>query len=300
MQKGQVRKAISGFYYVYVDGQTYQTRGRGNFRVKNMAPLIGDFVDFESDNLTEGVLLDIYPRKNELVRPTVANVDFGVIVMSAIEPDFSSYLVDRFLVYLEANDISPIIYVTKIDLLNETAKTDMLQYKAYYESIGYKMILSDYPAGNASLEGLVTAIGKGMAVFMGQSGAGKSTLLNQLMPELDLQTGEISTSLGRGRHTTRHVELHPVGNALIADTPGFSTIDLIDIEAVDLPSFFPDFEALRDQCRFGGCMHINEPNCRVKEAVASGEIAPYRYEHYLQFHEEIVGRKPIYIKKNKR
>jgi ribosome biogenesis GTPase len=243
--------------------------------------------------------LDIYPRKNELVRPTVANVDCGVIVMSAIEPDFSSYLVDRFLVYLEANNISPIIYVTKIDLLDDKAKADMLQYKTYYEAIGYTMILSDYP-DTSSLDELVQTMGKGMAVFMGQSGAGKSTLLNQLMPELDLLTGEISTALGRGRHTTRHVELHPVGEALIADTPGFSTIDLIDIEAVDLPSFFPDFEALRDQCRFAGCMHINEPNCRVKEAVASGEVAPYRYEHYLQFHEEIVGRKPMYIKKNKR
>jgi len=301
LQKGQVRKAISGFYYVYADGQTYQTRGRGNFRVKNMAPLIGDFVDFESDNLTEGVLLDIYPRKNELIRPTVANVDWGVIVMSAIEPDFSSYLVDRFLVYLEAKNIRPIIYVTKIDLLDGTAKEEMLHFKTYYESIGYTMILSDYPESSTSLKKLVASIGKGMAVFMGQSGAGKSTLLNQLMPELGLETGEISTSLGRGRHTTRHVELHPVGEALIADTPGFSTIDLVEIEAVELPSLFPDFVALRDQCRFGGCMHINEPNCRIKEAVASGEIAPYRYEHYLQFHDEIVGRKPVYQKnKNKR
>lgn len=299
LRKGQIRKAISGFYYVYVDGQTFQTRGRGNFRVKNMSPLVGDYVDFESDNKTEGILIDIYPRKNELIRPTVANIDYGIIVMSAVEPDFSSYLVDRFLVYLEDKKIKPIIYVTKIDLLDEETTAEMNVFKSYYESIGYKMILSDYPASDASLNTLIRVIGNGTAVFMGQSGAGKSTLLNQLMPELELETGEISTALGRGRHTTRHVELHPIGDALIADTPGFSTIDLIDIEEVDLPSLFPDFVALRDECRFSGCMHINEPNCRIKAAVETGEIAKYRYDHYLQFYEEINTRKPMYVKKKK-
>ncbi len=267
--------------------------------MKNMSPLVGDYVDFESDNKTEGILIDIYPRKNELIRPTVANIDYGIIVMSAVEPDFSSYLVDRFLVYLEDKKIKPIIYVTKMDLLDEKATAEMKEFKSYYESIGYKMILSDYPASEASLNTLIQVIGKGTAVFMGQSGAGKSTLLNQLMPELELETGEISTALGRGRHTTRHVELHPIGDALIADTPGFSTIDLVDIEEAELPSLFPDFVALRDECRFSGCMHINEPNCRIKAAVETGEIAKYRYEHYLQFYEEINTRKPMYVKKKK-
>lgn len=299
LRKGQIRKAISGFYYVYVDGQTFQTRGRGNFRVKNMTPLVGDYVDFESNNKTEGILIDIYPRNNELIRPTVANIDYGIIVMSAVEPDFSSYLVDRFLVYLEDKRIKPIIYVTKMDLLDEKTMAEMREFKVYYESIGYRMILSNYPASEDSLNALIKTIGKGTAVFMGQSGAGKSTLLNQLMPELELKTAEISTALGRGRHTTRHVELHPIGEALIADTPGFSTIDLVDIEEAELPSLFPDFVALRDECRFSGCMHINEPNCRIKAAAETGEIAKYRYEHYVQFYEEIKDRKPLYIKKKK-
>lgn len=299
MQQGQIRKALSGFYYVYSDGKTYQTRGRGNFRVKDTTPLVGDFVEFESDNMTEGILKSIAPRKNELVRPPIANIDVGVIVMSATEPDFSTYLLDRFLVYLEGQGMDAIIYVTKIDLLNKEQEKELILHQGEYQSLGYTVLLSDYKTEKKSLDLLLEVIGGKTAVFMGQSGVGKSTLLNQIMPELALQTGEISSSLGRGKHTTRHVELIVVGEALIADTPGFSSVELEEIEEQDLPDLFTEFLANRDDCRFSGCMHLNEPNCRIKKLVSSGKIKEYRYEHYLQFLEEIQNRKPKYQKNKK-
>lgn len=284
---------MSGFYYVYSNGETFQTRGRGNFRVRNTTPLVGDFVEFESDNLKEGILLSVEPRKNELVRPPIANIDIGVIVMSAIEPTFSTYLLDRFLIYLEAHEIKPLIYITKTDLINQDTQQEMSLYKDDYESLGYQVILSKLPK-DTSLEPLLKFIGENLAVFIGQSGVGKSTLLNLLVPGLEIETGVISTALGRGKHTTRHVELIPVEGTLIADTPGFSSVELKAIEETELPLLFPEFLKNRDHCRFSGCMHLNEPNCRIKELVSTGEIKQYRYDHYLQFLEEIKKRKPMY------
>lgn len=298
MARGQIRKALSGFYYIYSEGETYQTRGRGNFRVKDTTPLVGDFVEFESDNQEEGILLAVEPRKNELVRPPIANIDIGVIVMSAVEPLFSTFLLDRFLVYLEAHQMEPVIYITKTDLLSEEQLQEIVQYKKAYEQLGYRTILAKQPT-DQSLVMLIKTIGGKTAVFMGQSGVGKSSLLNQLVPELNLNTGEISTALGRGRHTTRHVELVPVEKALIADTPGFSSVDLKAIEENELPLLFPEFLENRDECRFSGCMHVNEPDCKIKELVSTKEIQPYRYEHYLHFLEEIQKRKPDYQKKQK-
>ena len=271
MPRGQIRKAISGFYYVFSDGETYQTRGRGNFRVKDMTPLVGDFVEFESGNLAEGILLAVDERKNELVRPPISNIDVGVIVMSAIEPDFSTYLLDRFLVYLEGQGIHAIIYITKTDLLTEVANEEILAFQKDYQALGYTIVFSDFPAYR-SVDQLLDVIGSASAVFMGQSGVGKSSLLNHILPELAIKTGEISMALGRGRHTTRHVELIPVKNALIADTPCFSNVELEEIAEVDLPDLFPEFLRNRDDCRFSGCLHLNEPNCRVKQMVETGEI----------------------------
>lgn len=166
MPRGQIRKAISGFYYVFSDGETYQTRGRGNFRVKDMTPLVGDFVEFESGNLEEGVLLAVDERKNELVRPPISNIDVGVIVMSAIEPDFSTYLLDRFLVYLEGQGIHAIIYITKTDLLNEVANEEILAFQKDYQALGYTIVFSDFPAYR-SVDKLLDVIGSSSAVFMG-------------------------------------------------------------------------------------------------------------------------------------
>ena len=294
--KGQIRKALSGFYYVQseADGKLYQTRARGNFRNRKITPLVGDEVVFESSNLTDGYLLEVLPRENELVRPAVANVDQGVIVTSMVEPNFSYNLLDRFLVTLEYKHIEPIIYLSKTDLIEDKEKIQ--EVVNCYQKIGYTVI----PAteDEASLRELERLFPERLTVFMGQSGAGKSTLLNLIMPELDLETAEISESLGRGKHTTRHVELIPIADGLVADTPGFSSIDFLEIEARELPKQFPEFVEASVDCRFRECMHINEPQCEVKKQVEEDKIATTRYEDYQQFLEEIEKRKPIYRRKN--
>nr|WP_317943185.1 ribosome small subunit-dependent GTPase A [Carnobacterium maltaromaticum] len=298
LPRGQIRKALSGFYYVYCEGETYQTRGRGNFRKRNLTPLVGDEVIFESGNQDEGILKELLPRKNELVRPTVANVDLGVIVMSAVEPNFSSNLLDRFLVTLESKKIKALIYLTKIDLLDQEQYQEMEQVKVAYEKIGYSVILPKREMDHEPIEELTPYFKEKITVFMGQSGAGKSTLLNQIAPDLALKTGVISNALGRGKHTTRHVELLPLYGGLVADTPGFSSIEFLEVEADELPELFPDFVEVQHDCRFRGCKHREEPGCQVKKDVEEGTILASRYKHYLQFLEEVENRKPKYGKKN--
>lgn len=291
--KGQIRKALSGFYYVYSEGKLYQTRARGNFRKLKISPLVGDEVVFESTNQTDGYILEMLPRKNELVRPAVANVDQAVIVTSLVEPNFSYNLLDRFLVTLAHQSIEPIIYLTKVDIFDEEEKIDEIEH--IYGSIGYKVIVAKETS--EAIDELEALFSDKLTVFMGQSGAGKSTLLNQILPELQLKTGEISDALGRGRHTTRHVELLEIAGGLVADTPGFSAIDFLSIEAVELPREFPEFFARLDQCRFRECQHLNEPDCAIKSAVESGEIAQSRYDNYQQFMSEIEQKRPVYKKK---
>lgn len=293
--KGKIIKALSGFYYVASEDEIFQTRARGNFRNRKITPLVGDEVIFESSNQTDGYLLEILPRKNELVRPPVANVDQGVVVTSLVEPNFSYNLLDRFLVTLEYEGIEPIIFLTKADLVKDLAA--MKAIEETYQAIGYHVITSK-EEGEDLLE-LQRYFPERITVFMGQSGAGKSTLLNRIVPELALETGVISESLGRGKHTTRHVELLPICDGLVADTPGFSSIDFLEIEAVELPKLFPDFLAVAANCRFRECMHLNEPDCAVKQGVAANEIAETRYKNYVQFLEEIENRRPVYKKKKK-
>jgi len=293
--KGQIIKALSGFYYVASEDEIFQTRARGNFRNRKITPLVGDEVIFESSNQTDGYLLEILPRKNELVRPPVANVDQGVVVTSLVEPNFSYNLLDRFLVTLEYEGIEPIIFLTRADLVKDLAA--MKAIEETYQAIGYHVITSK--AEGEDLLELQRYFPERITVFMGQSGAGKSTLLNRIVPELALETGVISESLGRGKHTTRHVELLPICDGLVADTPGFSSIDFLEIEAVELPKLFPDFLAVAANCRFRECMHLNEPDCAVKQGVAANEIAETRYKNYVQFLEEIENRRPVYKKKKK-
>ncbi len=293
MPKGQIRKALSGFYYIEYEGITYQTRARGNFRNRNITPLVGDWVEFESTNETDGYILDVYPRENELVRPTVANIDQGVIVTSCVEPKFSTNLLDRFLVTLEEKHIEPIIYITKMDLASSDEVSAMEEIQRVYEKIGYPVIL----ASQGSTKELIPFFKDELTVFMGQSGAGKSTLLNELSPELALKVGEISEALGRGKHTTRHVELIELYGGLVADTPGFSSIDFLEMTLDELPKNFPEFVEASEYCKFRECHHIKEPKCEVKHQVEQGEILQSRYDDYLQFHEEIKNRKPMYNKK---
>ncbi|UOQ43101.1 ribosome small subunit-dependent GTPase A [Halobacillus salinarum] len=293
MAVGKIVKALSGFYYVFHDGEVYQCRGRGNFRKKKITPLVGDVVEFKADNTEEGYILSIQNRKNEFVRPPIANVDQALIVTSAIQPQFNSLLLDRFLVLVEAKRIEPLIVISKMDQLTDAAIRDMQAYKELYEKAGYPVILSSFN-DMPSIDLIQSHLTGRTTVIAGQSGVGKSSLLNAIDPRLSIDTNEISESLGRGKHTTRHVELYEISGGLVADTPGFSSLDFGELEMDELPECFPEFVQVQHLCKFRGCLHHKEPHCAVKKAVEQGEIARRRYDHYLQFLEEIQNRKPRY------
>lgn len=287
MQTGKIVKALAGFYYVKSDGIVYQTRARGIFRKRKESPLVGDIVDFEADNVKEGTITHIHPRKNCLVRPQVANVDQLLITVSIKNPDFSFYLTDRFLAYSESNHITPILIVTKNDLNDDEELIKKI--KETYDM--YDVYFTEKDTVNESLKDIFQ---DKLSVLAGQTGVGKSTLLNTLLPNLNLETNEISEKLNRGKHTTRHVELIDKNNGQIADTPGFSTIDFTHIDKEDLRFYFKEFNVFLDDCKFRGCVHINEPKCAVKDALNNGDIKESRYNSYLQIYEEMTNYKERY------
>lgn len=288
--QGIIVKSLAGFYYVESEGQVYQTRARGNFRQKGQKPYVGDWVDFSAEDQSEGYILAIHERKNSLVRPPIVNIDQAVVIMSAKEPDFNANLLDRFLVLLEQKGIHPIVYISKTDLLEDLAP--MKAYQAIYQAIGYDFVLDSSE--------LPSLLADKMTVFMGQTGVGKSTLLNKLAPGLALETGEISDSLGRGRHTTRAVSLYPIYGGKIADTPGFSSLDYEVKEAESLNECFPELVEWSQTCKFRTCTHTHEPHCGVKPAVDEGKIAQSRYDNYLQFLSEIQNQRETYQKVSKK
>lgn len=294
---GQIIKALSGFYYVEEKESRviYTTRARGQFRNTQTTPLVGDFVEFQANNTKEGYVMKIFPRYSQMIRPAVANVDVALLVASVTEPQIQPKLLDRFLVYLESENIEPILYFSKMDLADQASQADkdrIDQFIKVYREIGYQVILStDLDENFNQLKDIVA---NRTMVVVGQSGVGKSTLLNRLLPDLAIETGEISTSLGRGRHTTRHTELHDIFEGKVADTPGFSSIDIDQLDKVLLSNYFPEMRAIQDQCKFRGCTHIQEPKCAVKAALEAGEIAQSRYDSYLQIFQEIDNAKPKY------
>ncbi|MCO7180975.1 ribosome small subunit-dependent GTPase A [Lactococcus formosensis] len=290
VKKGRIIKSLAGFYNVESEGQVYQTRARGNFRKKGMKPIVGDFVDFSAEENSEGYILDIHKRKNSLIRPSIANIDQAVIIMSTINPDFSLNLLDRFLVFLEHKDIQPLIYISKLDLLEDTSEYE--QFKKKYEAIGYQVFFD--------WKELTEVLADKVTVFMGQTGAGKTTLLNLIAPGMNLATGETSDKLGRGRHTTRHVEFFEVASGLIADTPGFSNLDYDVSNQPDLNAAFPEILRESHGCKFRECTHTHEPSCAVKEALEEGRILASRYENYLQLLTEINNTRETYAKQRKK
>ena len=288
--QGIIIKSLAGFYYVEADGQVYQTRARGNFRKKGQTPYVGDFVDFSAEDQSEGYILKIHERKNSLVRPPIVNIDQAVVIMSAKEPDFNANLLDRFLVLLEQKTIEPLIYISKLDLLEDRSQLDA--FKAIYEKIGYPFLFS--------LEELLPHLDKKVTVFMGQTGVGKSTLLNRIAPDLALETGQISDSLGRGRHTTRAVSFYNVNGGKIADTPGFSSLDYEVKESELLNDCFPELAEVSQGCKFRTCTHTHEPACAVKLALETGKVAQSRYDNYLQFLSEIEQTRETFKKVSKK
>lgn len=288
--QGKIIKALAGFYYVESAGQIYQTRARGNFRKKGQTPYVGDEVEFSAEKDSEGYILKIAERKNSLVRPPIVNIDQAVVIMSAKEPDFNPNLLDRFLVLLEHKGIHPILYISKLDLLD--CEDELDEFLQVYRTIGYDAV--------QSVEELLPLLADKITVFMGQTGVGKSTLLNKIAPDLQLETGEISESLGRGRHTTRAVSFYNLNGGKIADTPGFSSLDYEVSTAEELNQSFPEIAEFSKSCKFRTCTHTHEPNCAVKPAVESGRIAIFRFDNYLQFLSEIENRRETYKKTAKK
>ncbi|MFV0556001.1 MAG: ribosome small subunit-dependent GTPase A [Lactovum sp.] len=279
MRTGRIIRLLAGFYRIESENKIFETRARGNFREKGIKPLVGDFVKFEND-----YILELLERKNSLIRPAIANIDQVIIVMSTVEPNFSKNLLDRFIVLLEHHHLDIKIYLTKTDL----KKMDLSDYA----KIGYLVLDNS--------EDLIEILRDKVTVFMGQTGVGKSTLLNKIAPDLNLETGEISEKLGRGKHTTRHIELYPVADGLIADTPGFSSLDYEVDNQVELNHCFIDIYELSKGCKFRECSHTHEPECLVKEALSQGKLTKSRYENYLQLLSEINKTREVYVKKAKK
>lgn len=274
---GKIVKQISNDYTVKVDNTLYTCKARGKFKHDGITPLVGDNALIDPDNK---LILEILPRINELIRPSIANIDQAVIVMSNKIPEFSLDLLDKLLCIIEYNNIKPIIYVSKTDLL-DSDELDMLEEVLnYYRNIGYK-IYADLSIKEVFKDKVT--------VFVGQSGAGKSTLLNKLDSNLSLITGEVSTALGRGRHTTRHVELINTLEGLIADTPGFSKISFIGMSREDIRDNFIEFNKYRDECKYKDCMHDKEDECEIKNEVNNSNILNSRYQNYLKYIKEVSG-----------
>lgn len=302
MPEGLIVKALSGYYYVKPEGsapgEVIQCRGRGIFKKKGLTPLVGDQVIYTPTENGEGTVDEILPRATELVRPPIANARLAVLLFSLKEPDLNLSLLDKFLVHIEHAGLRALICLTKEDLLGEAEETEEAditeQVKKLYEEIGYEVIITSSVSGLGTDEVRSRLAGE-ISVFSGQSGVGKSTLLNAMLPGLSLETSEISLKLGRGRHTTRHVELIALNNGgYVADTPGFSQLDFLELGVEELSSCFREFRALADDCKFRGCSHLHEPGCRVREALERGEVAASRYEHYVQFQQEMKDKKRRY------
>jgi ribosome biogenesis GTPase len=288
LKEGLIIKLIGGLYTVLDnENNTYELKARGKFRHINKSPKVGDRVLYDED-----FIKDIKKRKNNLERPPVCNIDQAILINSAKEPNFSFNLLDRFLMLIENEDITPVIVVTKIDLLSKDEYIILRKKISYYENYYKVVYLSSKTKEN--IENLYHLFDGKISVFAGQTGAGKSSLLNALNPNFNLETNEISKALGRGKHTTRHSELLPVLGGLVADTPGFSKLDFFDIDIDNVPINFVDFFELSNQCKFRGCTHINEPKCKVKEEVENGNILPSRYFNYKIIHDEIKNQKIKY------
>jgi len=258
-----------------------------------ISPKVGDYCLY--DDSEEVIMIrEILPRKNDLVRPDVCNVDQVLLVFSATNPDFSFHLLDKFLIIMNQEHLEPVIIVSKIDLIEPNLLDDIKKDLKYYESIGYDVYYVNSKQ-RIGIDVLSFIFKDKITVLAGQTGVGKSTLLNALMPELGLKTQEISKALGRGKHTTRHTELYSYNEGLIVDTPGFSKIEFMIFNKEDLKDYYEDFSKHSTKCKFSNkCMHISEPSCHIKELVESKVILKSRYDNYLLFYEEIKNQKEKY------
>ena len=285
--RGKIIKGISGFYYIHAAGSgIYECKAKGIFRNQNIKPLVGDNVEIAvlDEEHKKGNIEKILPRENELVRPAVANIDLALIIFAAAKPQPNFNLLDRFLVMMEYQNVPAAICFNKTDLVTEE---ELHVFADVYESCGYQTLYVSAKE-EKGVDGLLELLKGKTAAVAGPSGVGKSSLVNRLQPNITMQTGEVSRKIERGRHTTRHSEIIPVGgDTYIMDTPGFSTLYIPGMEKEDLKEFYPEFQKWEPYCRFQGCNHISEPDCGVRRGLEDGSISPLRYENYKLLYEEL-------------
>ena len=285
-------KSVGGFYYVRCDGEIYECKARGSFRKRGSSPVAGDRVRITVPDDGFCALEEILPRKNKLKRPALANIDILVIVCSTVDPQPNFAVIDKMTAAAVNNDMQPVIVVSKNDIKSGD------EVAAVYRGSGIE-VFQVSPESRDEADALLELLRGKVSAFTGNSGVGKSTLLNMLFPHLELATGEISEKLGRGRHTTRVVELFEENGCIVADTPGFSTVDLQRYELIDrerLQYCFPEFEEYLGQCQFTSCAHTCEKGCAILAAVEEGKIHPSRHKSYVAMYNEVKDLKPWQFK----
>lgn len=303
--RGKIVKGIAGFYYVHVSGGAesslvgmqsagiYECKAKGIFRKDNKKPLVGDDVEMEilDEEKKLGNITAILPRHSELIRPAVANVDQALVVFSIVKPQPNFNLLDRFLIMMGQQGVPCIICFNKLDIDRDGLGK---QYEEIYRGCGYQTLQISAREWDkiAVADELLALLKDKTTTVAGPSGVGKSSLINCLQSNTVMETGSISEKIERGKHTTRHSELIAIGdNTYILDTPGFSSLGLFDLEKEDLAGYYPEFAEHEKYCRFGGCSHITEPVCGIKDALETGEISKLRYENYCLLYEELKGKK---------
>ena len=304
--KGRILKGIAGFYYVETfEEKVYECKAKGIFRKSNLKPLVGDNVEIDiiDEEKRLGNITDIFPRKNQLLRPPVANVDQAVVLFAIVKPNPSYNLLDRFLIQMRQQSLPVIICFNKQDIATKQEQQEL--YDAY-EKCGYRVLFISVKE-EQGLDELKALLKGKTTTLAGPSGVGKSSLLNKLVPDADMQTGELSKKIERGRNTTRHSELFFVEDDIskgsgtyVIDTPGFTSLEMRDVTADTLMQYYPEFTEYEPLCRFGGCSHIAEPDCGVKDAVAEGKISQVRYDNYKVLWEELKNMRVDYSKKARR
>mgnify|MGYP001397414907 FL=1 len=289
--QGKIIKGIAGFYYVnVVESGVYECKAKGVFRKEKIKPLVGDNVRIEildEENKT-GNIVEIFPRKNGLIRPAVANIDQALVVFAVTKPTPHFNLLDRFLVMMERKEIPVVLCFNKKDI---ATSPEIAELEAIYEKCGYPIVFTS-ALEQENIEEIRRLLLKKTTAIAGPSGVGKSSLINLLQNQVQMETGTISRKIERGKHTTRHSELIAVdADSYIMDTPGFSSLYVNDFEKEELKYYFREFASYEGQCRFQGCDHVHEPGCAVKEALEEGKIHPIRYKNYLEMYTELKEKK---------
>ena len=281
--RGRIYKGIGGFYYVSVGNEIVECKARGKFRKEHITPMIGDEVEIEVKN-SKGYIIEIYERKNSLIRPAVANIDLIVVVVAVKDPDPATSVIDKMLVNAEINGIDAVVCINKSDL------ADTKELEDIYTRAGYKTVCVSATEKDGLSELFAVIRGK-TAAFAGVSGVGKTTILSHITG-VELETGVVADKISRGKHTTRHVELFKIdGGGYVLDTPGFSSVEMEDVSAQNIGEYFPEIAEASRKCRFRGCAHIDEPDCAVKSNVSDGLIPQSRYESYKELYEIQRGKK---------